>query len=119
MFVPVGAEHFEMAYLGGGADVAADAGTDVVVANANEADGVRDIGGQTVGTDAFGQVVDGDELEGDGQVFVDEPLHLALNLLFLLATGLVVEIKAHLALLPLDVRIVGALAAEEPYHGLI
>ena len=33
-FVPIGAEHLETAYLACGTDVAADAGTDVVVANA-------------------------------------------------------------------------------------
>ena len=119
VFVPIGAEHLEMAYLGGGAHMAAYARTDVVVANANKADGVGNISGQATGIDAFGQVINGDELEGDREIFIDEPLHLALNLLFFLATGLVVEVKTHLALLSLDVRIEGALTAEETYHGLI
>ena len=43
VFVPVGAEHFEAAYLGGGTDVAAYAGADVVVANAHQTDGVGGI----------------------------------------------------------------------------
>ena len=119
MFVPVGAEHFEAAYLGGGANVAAYAGADVVVADADKADGVGSILGQAVGIDLGGQLVAGDELEGDGQVVVDELLHLALNLLFLLAGGLVVEVEAHLALLALDVGIIGAFAAEDANHGLV
>ena len=40
VFVPIGAERFETAYLGGGADVLTYAGADVVVADAHQSDGV-------------------------------------------------------------------------------
>ena len=40
VFVPIGAEHLETAYLSRRADVLAYAGTDVVVANADQSDGV-------------------------------------------------------------------------------
>ena len=40
VFVPIGAEHYETAYLGGGADVLTYAGADVVVADAHQPDGV-------------------------------------------------------------------------------
>ena len=119
VFVPVGAKHFEAAYLGGGANVAAYAGADVVVADAHESDGIGSILWQAVGIDLRGQLVARDELEGDWQVVVDELLHLALNLLFLLSAGLVVEVEAHLALLALDMGIIGAFAAEDANHGLV
>ena len=119
VFVPVGAKHFETAYLGGGADMASDAGADVVVADADQSDGVGGILWQTVGTDLRWQFVARDELEVDRQVVVDELLHLAFNLLFLLTGRLVVEVEAHLALLALDVGIIGAFAAEDANHGLI
>ena len=97
----------------------ADAGTDVVVADAHQPDGLAGIVGQAVGRDAFRQGVAGDELEGDGKVLVDEPLHLALYLAFLLSRGLVVEPEGHLALLALNMGIEGAFAAEDPYHRLV
>ena len=97
----------------------ADAGADVVVADAHEADGLGGIVGQTVCTDSLGQFIAGDELEGDGQVFVDEFVHPALYLLLLLARWLVVEIETHLALLPLDVGIITPLAAEQADHRLV
>ena len=119
VFIPVGAEHFEAAYLGSGADVAPYARADVVVTDANQTDGVGGILWQTVGTDLRGKFVTRDKLEGDGQIVVDELLHLAFYLLFLLPTGLVVEVEAHLALLALDMGIVGAFATEDANHRLI
>ena len=99
--------------------MAAYAGADVVVADADQSDGVGGILWQPVGIDLRGQIVARDEFEGDGQVVVDELLHLALNLLLLLAGGLVVEVEAHLALLALDVGIKGPFAAEDANHGLV
>ena len=119
MFVPVGAEHFETAYLGGGAYVTTDAGTDIVVADTNKTDGVGGILRKTVGTNAFRQLVTTDELEGDGQVFVYQALHLALYLLFFLPRRLVVEIETHLALLALYMSIIRTFAAEDANHRLI
>ena len=46
--VPVGAQHLETAYLCGAAHMLADAGADVVVANAHQSDGVAGIGWQAV-----------------------------------------------------------------------
>ena len=66
VFVPVGAEHLEASYLGGGAHMFADTGADVVVADAYETDGVGDIIGQTVGIDALRQIVARNKLEGNG-----------------------------------------------------
>ena len=119
MFVPVGAKHFETAYLGSGADMASDAGADVVVADADQSDGVGGILWQTVGTDLRWQFVARDELEGNGHVVGYQLLHLAFNLLFLLAGRLVFEVKTHLAFLALDMGIIGAFAAEDANHGLI
>ena len=119
MFVPVSAKHLETAYLRGSADMLADAGADVVVADAHEADGVGGILGQTVEGNALWKFIAGDELEGDGQVLVDKLVHAAFDLLLFLARGLVVEVEAHLALLALDVGVVGALAAKEANHRLV
>ena len=106
MVVPIGAKKFETAYLSCRADVFSDAGADVVVAYAHQSDGVGSIVGQPVEADAFGQLITGDELEGDGQVFVYQAIHLLLYLFLFLPTGFVVEIETHLALLALDVGIV-------------
>ena len=48
VLVPVGAEHLEAADLRGGAHMTPYAGTDVVVADAHQSDGVARIAGQTV-----------------------------------------------------------------------
>ena len=119
MFVPVGAEHLETANLCGAADMLADAGTDVIVADAHEADGFGGIVRQTGLVDLFRQLVAADELEGHGQVCFDELVHATLYLLLFLATGLLFEMEAHLAFLPLDMGIIGTLTTEEPLHGLI
>ena len=119
VLVPVGAKHFEAANLGGRADVAADAWAYVVVADTYQSDGVGGILGQAVGADLSGQLVARDEFEGDGQVLVDEALHLAFYVLLFLSGGLVVKTEAHLALLALDMCIIGTLTAEEPYHRLV
>ena len=106
VFVPIGTEHFEAAYLCGGADVLAYAGTDVVVADANQADGVCSVVGQAFETDAFGQLVARNVFERDGQILADQSVHLLLNELFFLPGRLAVEIEAHLALLAFDMGII-------------
>ena len=99
--------------------MATDTGTDVVIADTHQSDGVGGIVGQTGLVDLLGQLVAADELERHGQIFLDELVHAALDLFFLLATGLLIEAEAHLALLTLDMGIIGALTAEEALHGLI
>ncbi len=106
MVVPVGAEKLEAAYLGRGSNVATNAGADVVIAYAHQSDGFGSIVGQPIKADVFGQFIAGGELEGNRQVFVYQAIHLLLNLLLFLPTGLVVEIETHLAFLALDVGIV-------------
>ena len=102
---PVGAEHLETADLRGAAYMLADAGTDVVVADTHQADGVGGIVGQTGLCHR--------------QISIDELVHTTLYLLLLLTTGLLIEMEAHLALFPLDMGIVGALTPKEALHGLI
>ena len=119
MLVPVGAKHLETTYLGGGAHVLAYAGTDVVVPYSDQAYRLAGIGGQAVEGDVGGQAVAGDELEGHGQVVGYQGIHATLNLLLLLAAGLVVEVEAHLALLPLYMGIIAAPASEQLNHGAI
>ena len=97
----------------------ADAGTDIVVANTDETDGVGGIIGKTIEADIVRQFITGNKLESDRQVFFDEFVHTALNLLFLLTRRLMIEIKAHLALLTLDMGIIGTLTAKDAYHCLI
>ena len=97
----------------------ADAGTDIVVTDTNKTNGVGGIIWQTVKADIVRQLIAGDKLESDGQVFLDELVHTAFNLLFLLTRRLVVEIETHLALLTLDMGIIGTLTAKDAYHRLI
>jgi hypothetical protein len=97
----------------------ANAGTDIVVANANQTDGAGHIVRKTVDRDFIGQFAELTELEGDGQIFIDKALHLTFYLLLLLTGGLVIQIETHLALLSLNVCIIGTLASEEAYHGLV
>ena len=119
MLIPVGAEHLETAYLGCAPHVLADAGTDVVVSNAYQADGFGNIIGQTAGIYRRRQLVARDKLESDGQILVDQLVHTPLNLLLFLTAGLMVEVKAHLTLLTLNMGVEGTLAAEETDHRLI
>ena len=119
VFIPVGAEHLETTDLRGAADMLADTGTDVVVADTHQADGVGGIVGQAGLIDLLRQLVAGDKLERHGQICFDELVHATLYLFFFLATGLLIEMETHLAFLPLDMGIVRALTAEDPLHGLI
>ena len=119
LLVPVGAQEFEAAYLRRGPHVLADAGADVIVADAHQADGLGGIGRQAVGIDALGQVVAIGKLIADGHVESDEAVHLRLDLLLLLARGLVVELVGDLALLALHVGVVASLRAKEADHQLV
>ena len=120
VLVPVGAEEFEAADLGGGAHMTADAGTDIVVADAYQSDGVAGIVGQAREIDTLWQVVIArHDFVGDGQVIVDELVHASLDLLLLLSRGFMVEQEAHLALLALHMGVIAALASEHADHGLI
>ena len=119
MLVPIGAEHFETADLGGGADMAANARADVEVADAYQANLVAYIGRKAVGVDALRKGVEGAVVEGDGKVFLDEAKHLALYLFLFLTRGLAGKMETHLALFALDVCVVGTLAAKHANHHLI
>ena len=59
------------------------------------------------------------KLEGDGQVLLDEFIHLPLNLALLLSVGLVVEDIRYLTLLSLDMSIARTLTTKHPHHQLI
>ena len=96
-----------------------DTGAHVVVADTHQADSVGHIGRQTLLTDALGQVVACDKLEGDGQVVGNQLVHAPFYLLFVLASRLAVKMKTHLALLAFHMGIIAALAAKHLYHGLI
>ena len=96
-----------------------DTGTHVVVADTHQTDGVGGIIGQSGKIDLLGQLAAGTELEGDGQVVGYQPVHATLYLLLVMATGLLVDVEAHLALLTLDMGIIGALTAEEALHRLV
>jgi len=119
VLVPIGAEHFEAADLRRRTDMTANAGTDIIVADAHQADGLAGIVRQSVKRHALRQIVLRDKLEGHRQVLVNQALHLTLYLTFLLTTRFVVEAERHLALLALNVGIEGTLAAEQPNHGLV
>ena len=119
MLVPIGAEHFETADLGGGADIAANARTNVEVADGNQANLVAYIGRKAVGVDALRKGVEGAVVEGDGKVFLDEAEHLALYLFLFLTRRLAVKMETHLALFAFDVCVVGTLAAKHANHHLV
>ena len=119
MLVPIGAEHFETADLGGGADMAANARADVEVADAYQANLITYIGRKAVGVDALRKGVGGAVVEGHGKVFLDEAEHLALYLFLFLTRRLAGKMETHLALFTLDVCVVGTLAAKHANHHLI
>ena len=99
--------------------MSSDTGTHVVVADTHQSDGVGGIIGQSGKVDLLGQLAAGTELEGDGQIVGYQLVHATLYLLLILAGGLLVEVEAHLALLTLDMGIIGALTAKEALHRLI
>ena len=72
MLVPVRTQHFETPYLSRGAHMTPDAGTDIIVADAHQPDGVAHIVRQAVKVDVIGQVVAADELERHWQVVGNE-----------------------------------------------
>ena len=109
----------------------ADTGADIIVADAHEPYGVAGIFGQSferdVGIrrvrislhDEALQFSSCDELEGHRHVLLDETVHLALDFLFLLSVGLMVEYITYLAFLTLNVRIARAFTAKHTYHELV
>ena len=119
MLVPISAKHLEAAYLRGAPDMLADAGTDVVIADAHQPNGFGGILGQTAGIDLLREFIASDELEGDRQVGVDQLIHATLYLLLFLTRGLMIDMEAHLALLTLDMGVERALAAKEADHRLV
>ena len=119
MFVPVSTKHLETTYLGGAAHMLTDTGAHVVVANPHQTDGVGDIVGQTTGIDTFRQFVTSHELISHWQVVANQFIHPRFNLLLLLTARLVIEMKTHLTLLPLDMSIERALTPEKPDHRLV
>ena len=81
-------------------------GTNIIIADTDQSDGVGGILRQTVGRDFWRKIVPRNELEGHRQVLVDHLIHPEFYLLLLLTRRLVVKIKTHLALLPLYMRII-------------
>ena len=119
MLVPVGAKHLETTYLAGRTNMASYAGTDIIVSDSYKTDSVARIGWQTVCRHIGRQGVEGDELEGDRQILVNQLVHAPLYLFLLLPRRLVVKQETHLTLLPLNMGIEGTVASKEPNHGLI
>ena len=97
----------------------ADTGTDIVVADTYQADGLRHISRKTIGIDALWQLIQRHKFECHGQILLDQLVHHALYLLLLLTARLVVEIETHLTLLTLDVGIIGTLTPKQTDHRLI
>ena len=119
LLVPVGAEELEAAYLRGGADVLADAGTDIVIADTDETDGLGGVGREAVEGDIIGEIIAGDKLKRHRQVVGYELVHAALYLTLVLARGLLIDMEAHLALLSLYMGIERTTAVEHANHRLI
>ena len=119
LLIPVSAKHFETAYLRGAAYMTANTGADIIIANTDKSDRVGGILWQTISRDLLREIVTGDKLKGYRQILVDQFIHPTLYLLLILTRRLTVKIKTHLALLPLNMRIVRPLASKHPDHRLV
>ena len=119
MLIPVGTQHFEAPYLRRRAHMLADAGADIVIADAHQSDSVAGITRQTVELHVERNLIARDKLEGHGQVFVNQLVHPPFNLTLLLTAGLMVQVEAHLALLSLHMGIITALTSEDTNHRLV
>ena len=119
MLVPIGAEHLKAANLRRASDMLADTRANIVVTYPYQSDGLRDILRQTAGINPLWQFIASHELKGHGQILIYQFIHPPLYLLLLLTTRLMVQMEAHLALLPFDMSIIGALTAEDAYHRLV
>lgn len=97
----------------------AEAGADVVVADAHDAEGFAGVVGQFGEGDAGGDVVAGHKLVGDGQVGLYELVDASLNVGHLLLGERPVDEEVDLALLAFDVRVAAPFAAVQPHHGLV
>ena len=93
--------------------------TNIIVANTYQSDAITDIAGQSVGMHSFWQLTQRHHLEGNGQVFFYQPLHLTLNLFLFLTRGFVVNVEAHLALLALNMCIIRTLTTKQANHHLV
>ena len=97
----------------------AEAGADVVVTDAHDAEGVAGVVGQFGEGDTGGDVVAGHQLVGDGQVGLYEGVDAPLNVGHLLLGERPVDEEVNLALLAFDVTVAAAFATEHAAHGLV
>lgn len=97
----------------------AEAGADVVVTDAHDAEGVAGAVGQFGEGDASRDVVTGYELVGDGQVGLYELVDAALDVGHLLLGERPVDEEVNLAFLAFDVTVAAPFAAVQAHHGLV
>ena len=100
-------------------DVRPDAGTSVVIADADDAERLAGVGGELAQIDNGGRLVARHELNSYGQVAVDDLVHAPLYLLHHLGRGLFRQLIVALALFPFDMRILRARATEHADHRLV
>ena len=112
-------EDFEVADFGGVLDVGADAGAEVVVADADEAEGLAGIVGELPEVHLGRHLATLHELVANGQTLCYHHVDAALNLRHLLVGGAGVEEIVALALLALDMRIARPRTAKHPHHRLV
>ncbi len=112
-------ENFEGADFGSVLHMGAHAGTEVIVADTDEAEGLAGIVGQLPEVHLWRHLSPLHKLVAHGQVLRYHLVHPALNLLHLLLRGAGVEQVVALALLTLNMRIPRPRAAEHPDHRLV
>ena len=119
LLIPVVGEYFEVADFGGVVDVGADAGTEVVVADADKAQRLAGVVGELPEVHLGRHLSPLHELVADIEVAVDDFVDSALNLRHLLVGGAGVEEVVALALLFFDMRVARPRTAEHPHHRLV
>ena len=97
----------------------ANAWTNIVVANANQTQGVAGIVWKTVYLHTSWDVVTIHKLVGHWHIKLYQAIHLRLDRLLLLAGRLVINHEGHLALFALDMGILAALATKHTNHQLV
>lgn len=105
MFIPVRTKHLEASYLRRTSHMFANTRADVIVADTNQSDGIRHILWQTTRINALRQIIARNYLKGDRQILLNKFVHPHLDHLLFLTAGFMIQMKTHLAFLPLYMSI--------------
>ena len=94
-------------------------GTHIKITDTNQSDSVGGIFWKAVCRNLLRKIITRDKLKGDRQILINQLIHHTFDILLFLTRRLVVKIKTHLTLLPLNMSIIRPFATKQTNHSLV